>query len=47
MKIVITMDVDPQYSDAGHAMGVTEEGYERLCAALGELGTDIGVTAGE
>jgi hypothetical protein len=47
VKIVITMDVDPQYADAAHAMGVTEEGYDLLCGALAELGSDIGVTKDE
>lgn len=47
VNIVITMDVDPQYADAGHAMGITEEGYDLLCEALAELGSDIAVTKGE
>jgi hypothetical protein len=45
MKIRITMTVDPEYADPGHAMGVTEAGYEAICEALGELGDDIDVAA--
>lgn len=45
MKIRITMTVDPGIADAGHAMGVTEAGYEEICDRLGDLGSDIDVTA--
>jgi hypothetical protein len=44
MKIIITMELDAQFSDSGHAMGVTEEGYDRISEALGELGSDIDVS---
>jgi hypothetical protein len=43
-KIRITMTVDPEYADEGHAMGVTEEGYNVINDALGQVGTDIDVT---
>lgn len=45
MRICITMDIDPEYADAGHEMGVTEEGYDAICDRLGYLGSDISVTA--
>ena len=45
MKILITMDVDAEYADPGHKMGVTEQGYELISAALDPLGTDIDVSA--
>jgi hypothetical protein len=47
MKIRITMDIDPGYADPGHAMGVTEAGYDAICDALGDLGTSIDVTREE
>jgi len=43
MKIMITMEIDPEYADSRHAMGVTEEGYEAIYEALCYLGTDIDV----
>lgn len=43
MKIIISMDIDPEYADPGHKMGVTEQGYELISAALDPLGTDIDV----
>ena len=43
MKIIITMNVDPDYADPEHPMGVTEQGYDRITEALAELGTDIEV----
>ena len=44
MKILITMEVDPEYADEGHAMGVTEEGYDKINEGLSEVGTDIEVS---
>lgn len=43
MKIQITMNLDDVYADPGHEMGITEEGYDAINEALGELGTDIDV----
>jgi hypothetical protein len=45
MKIRITMTIDPEYADTGHPMGVTEAGYDAINDRLGDLGTDIDVTA--
>ena len=45
MKIRITMNVDPEYADAGHPMGVTEEGYEKITGLLGQVGENIDVEA--
>jgi hypothetical protein len=47
MKIRITMEVGPEIADPGHAMGVTEEGYNAICDALAALGHDIDVTQEE
>lgn len=44
MKIQITMDIDPEYADPDHAMGVTEDGYNQLNDRLGDMGTDIEVS---
>jgi hypothetical protein len=43
MKIRITMTVDPDYADADHEMGVTEDGFDAICDRLGDLGSDITV----
>jgi hypothetical protein len=45
MKVRITMDIDPDYADPDHAMGVTEEGYETICDLLGQVGENIDVAA--
>ena len=44
MKIIITMDVGPEYADPYHAMGVTEEGYLAISEALAPFGTDVDVS---
>jgi hypothetical protein len=44
MKIIITMDVDDEYADSTHEMGVTSEGYEAIMHALMGIGDDIDVT---
>lgn len=41
--IQITMDVDDEYADDSHEMGITEEAYERLIHALVGFGDDIDV----
>lgn len=41
------MDLDDEYADPGHQMGVTSQGYEQLCDALAEFGTNIDVTRHE
>jgi hypothetical protein len=43
MKITITMEIDGDYADPSHKMGVTEEGFDAILEALSELGTDIEV----
>ena len=43
MKIMITMNVDPEYADPDHDMGVTEEGYNQINDRLADLGDDINV----
>lgn len=45
-RITITMDVDDDFSDPDHAMGVTNEGYEKINAALAPYGDDIDIEAG-
>lgn len=42
-KVIITMEVDDDYADPDHEMGVTNEGYELLLRKLGSLGDDIEV----
>lgn len=44
-KITITMDLDDEYADPDHKMGVTEEGYEGISEALSGFGTNIDVSA--
>lgn len=43
MKILITLNLDDDYADPAHSMGVTEEGYNKISEALAELGGDIEV----
>jgi hypothetical protein len=45
VKIRITMDIDPEYADAGHPTGVTGEGYEKITGLLGQVGENIDVEA--
>lgn len=47
MRIIITMDLDDDYADPHHEMGVTEEGYEEIIDAIGHLGTDIAIRKNE
>jgi hypothetical protein len=42
-KIVITMEVDDDYADPDHEMGVTNEGYEEIIRRLSAVGYDIDV----
>lgn len=42
-KVIITMEIDDEYADPDHEMGVTNEGYELLVSRLGALGTDVEV----
>lgn len=43
MKVRITMDIDPEWADSEHQMGVTAEAYERLVDALNAFGDDIDI----
>ena len=43
MKIYITMDVDEEFADPSHEMGVTEEGYTAIVNALMGIGDDVDV----
>jgi hypothetical protein len=43
MKIYIIMDVEAEYADPDHPMGVTNEGYEAIVDALISIGGDIDV----
>lgn len=43
MKVRITMDIDPEWADSGHRMGVTSDGYERIVDALNAFGDDIDI----
>ncbi len=47
MRIMITMDIDGEYVDPGHPIGVTEAGYDALTAALSSLGDNIDVSRAE
>jgi hypothetical protein len=46
VRIVITMDLDHYFEDPDHEMGISEKGYDQLCEALGDFGTDINVERG-
>ena len=48
-KIYIVMEVDDEYADPTHEMGVTEAGYEAIVHALMGIGDDIDIkrTAGD
>lgn len=43
MKVRITIDIDDQYADPAHPMGVTDEGYTRIVDTLSWLGDDVDV----
>ena len=43
MKIIITIDLDDDFADPDHQMEITEEGYQLITDALGDLGSDIDV----
>lgn len=47
MRIAITMDIDTEFADPGHAMGVTEAGFDAICERLCDMGTDIVVSNDE
>lgn len=42
-KVTITLEIDDEYADESHEMGVTEEGYMTIMAALSGIGDDIDV----
>ena len=42
-KITITMDLDPEWAEPDHPMGITEEGFLRLTDVLAKFGSDIDV----
>lgn len=42
-KVRITMEVDDEYADPDHEMGLTEEAYLQLSSVLGEFGEDIDI----
>jgi hypothetical protein len=42
-KVIIEMDIEDEYADPGHEMGVTSEGYEAIIEALIGIGDDIQV----
>lgn len=42
-KVRITLDVDDEYADPDHEMGITNEAYEELLRKLSWLGDDIEV----
>lgn len=41
MKIHLALNVDPEDTDAGHSMGITNDAYERLTDALTQAGFEI------
>lgn len=42
-KVTITMEIDDDYADPEHWMGVTNEGFELLFRALSPYGDDIDI----
>lgn len=40
MKIIITCDIDDEFADPDHEMGVTEAGYLAISDALMAVGAD-------
>lgn len=36
MNIVVTIELDDEYVDSAHPMGITDEGYLRLAAAIAD-----------
>ena len=42
-KITITLDIDDEYADPLHEMGVTNEGSELILRLLSSIGFDIEV----
>lgn len=47
MKITITGDVDDDYADPDHEMGVTNEGYEAILGGLSGILDDIDIKRGD
>ena len=43
MKIIITMEVDPEFEDPDHETGVTEHGYREIADTLMPLGAVLDV----
>ena len=41
MKVILTLNVSPEDTDAEHSMGITNDAYERLSDALMQAGFDI------
>ena len=46
-KISITLELDPEYADDAHPMGVTEAGHDMIHDLLGGVGSDIEITRAE
>lgn len=44
MKIVISMDLDDDYADPDHPMGITEDAYMQLTDRLCDMGDNINVS---
>ncbi len=44
-RVVITLTIDDEFSDANHEMGVTSQGYEKILSLLAGVGFDIEVEA--
>lgn len=47
MKIIISMNLDSEYADPEHPMGITEAGYEMLTDLLSNMGENIDIKKGE
>lgn len=43
-KIIIEMELDSEFDEPDHPMGITEEGHIAIQDALSELGHDITVS---
>lgn len=46
-RITITIDIDDEYADPAHDMGVTNDAYDMLLAMLAPYGDDITFKAGD
>lgn len=41
MKIELTIEIDDEFVDEDHTMGITEEGFEAITEAVNAVGTIV------